>query len=428
MKKTLNINGMHCISCEIVIRQKIEEAWYKQAIIGISHKKWNIVLELEDNNDIEKIKESIEQAWYQVGSKIQKQKSDHPQWWWKRWIWIILAWLLVVLLINTDISKIMPQYTELTFGIALLIGLVASISTCLAVTGWIVIGYAESVSDKNPLKTQLLFHWGRVLAFVVGGGLLGIVWGSLQTTAGLSLILNIIVGGILLYLGLQILGLVPNISRRWIHLPTWIANYISKIKNPKYAWFVGALTFFVPCGFTQSMQIIALQSGWFWQWGTMMWLFALGTLPVLLGLWLWTKYIKEKIRMFNPIIATLLVAFGAFTLFNGAQLFKNMQTNNNQEIYQSNQQTSEVEIVQVGHNGWEFVPSTIKLNQGKNYIVRVTPERNGIGCMYALAYWGKSYIIKEWEVFDLYVDGSKKKNIPLVCASMGMRQGLIVIK
>jgi uncharacterized protein len=427
MKKTLYIEGMHCISCEVIIRQKIEEAWYKDTIVDISHKRWNITLELKDTQDLSKIKESIIQAWYQVDWKKYPKKSDNNQWWWKKWLWIVFAWLLVFLLIHTDISKIMPQYTQLTLGIALLIGLVASISTCLAVTGGIVIGYAETISDKNPRKTHLLFHWARIFAFVVGWWLLGVVGGGLQTTIWLSLILNILVWVLLLYLGLQIWGFVPNISRRWIHLPWGIVKYISKIKDPKYAWLVWALTFFVPCGFTQSMQIIALQSGWFWQWGIMMWFFALGTLPVLLGLWLWTGYIKEKIRIFNPIIASLLVAFGVFTLFNGSQLLKTIQTNNNQAIYQSNQETSEVEIVQVGHDWWQFIPSTIILNQGKNYIVRVTPERNWIGCMYALAYWGKSYLIKEGEVFDLYVDGSRKKNIPLVCG-MGMRQWLITIK
>ncbi len=427
MKKILHIHGMHCVSCEIVIRQKIEGAWYKQAIYSVSYKKRNIVLELKNDKDIKKIKESIEQAWYKVDLKIQKQESDKFWWWQKIW-WIVFAWLLVFLLINTDISKIMPKYTDLTLGIALLIGLVASVSTCLAVTGWIVIGYAESITDKNPRKTQLLFHWGRILAFIVGGGLLGIVGGSFKATAGFSLVVNSIVWGILLYLGLQLLGFVPNISRRWIRLPVQIMNYISKIKNPKYAWLVWALTFFVPCWFTQSMQIIALQGGGFLQWAMMMWFFALGTLPVLLWLGLWTNYLKEKIRMVYPIIATLLVAFGIFTLFNGFQLIRSMKITN---LYQENIQInemSEAEIVEVAHDGRQFVPSTINLNQWKNYIIRVTPERNWIWCMYALSYWGKTYVIREWEVFDLLVDGSKKRNIPLVCASMGMRQGIIVIK
>ncbi len=44
---------------------------------------------------------------------------------------------------------------------------------------------------------------------------------------------------------------------------------------------LGILTFFLPCGFTQSMQISALTTGSFLQGGLIMLIFALGTLPIL---------------------------------------------------------------------------------------------------------------------------------------------------
>jgi sulfite exporter TauE/SafE len=37
--------------------------------------------------------------------------------------------------------------------------------------------------------------------------------------------------------------------------------------------------------------------------------FALGTLPVLFGVGLGTKYIKDKLTLINPLIASLLVVF-----------------------------------------------------------------------------------------------------------------------
>jgi sulfite exporter TauE/SafE len=44
---------------------------------------------------------------------------------------------------------------------------------------------------------------------------------------------------------------------------------------------LGAATFFLPCGFTQSMQAYALTTGSFMTGGLTMLVFALGTLPVL---------------------------------------------------------------------------------------------------------------------------------------------------
>ncbi|HCB52054.1 TPA: hypothetical protein DEP21_05855 [Patescibacteria group bacterium] len=46
----------------------------------------------------------------------------------------------------------------------------------------------------------------------------------------------------------------------------------------------GVLTFFLPCGFTLAMQILAISSGNFWMGGLIMGFFALGTLPGLLGI------------------------------------------------------------------------------------------------------------------------------------------------
>ena len=56
---------------------------------------------------------------------------------------------------------------------------------------------------------------------------------------------------------------------------------IEKIGNKFAPLLLGILTFFLPCGFTQSMQINAMASGNFLQGGLIMLIFTLGTLPVL---------------------------------------------------------------------------------------------------------------------------------------------------
>ena len=91
-------------------------------------------------------------------------------------------------------------------------------------------------------------------------------------------------------------------------------------------------------------------------------------------------------------------------------------------------QNLETEIVQVGHNWSQFVPSSIKLAVGKNYKLVVTPSSDGRGCMYEVVYQWKAYKIKKGETFELLVDGSKVTKIPLVCSAMGMRQGEIVVQ
>ena len=74
------------------------------------------------------------------------------------------------------------------------------------------------------------------------------------------------------------------------------------------------------------MQLLALQSGSMRQGMLIMTAFALGTLPVLFGIGMGTKYIKDKISIINPLIASLLVVFGCYTIYNATVLAQSLTT------------------------------------------------------------------------------------------------------
>ena len=59
------------------------------------------------------------------------------------------------------------------------------------------------------------------------------------------------------------------------------AHSVSMFNHTLTPLLVGIVTFFLPCGFTQSMQLYALTTGSFLKGGFTMLAFALGTLPVL---------------------------------------------------------------------------------------------------------------------------------------------------
>jgi sulfite exporter TauE/SafE len=56
---------------------------------------------------------------------------------------------------------------------------------------------------------------------------------------------------------------------------------VSRLNHTLTPLLVGLVTFFLPCGFTQSMQLYALTTGSFLTGGLTMLAFALGTFPVL---------------------------------------------------------------------------------------------------------------------------------------------------
>gem|GEM_PF-2818948 len=73
-----------------------------------------------------------------------------------------------------SLSNILPTQSAGIFTMILL-GLAASLSTCLAITGGIIFGFSRGIA-KNDFKKQLQihgsFHGGRILGFVLGGAVL----------------------------------------------------------------------------------------------------------------------------------------------------------------------------------------------------------------------------------------------------------------
>ena len=64
MKKTLKIKGMHCASCEILLKEAIEEAGTK--VVSASQTKGEIVVDMKGENEMPAIRKAIEKEGYSV--------------------------------------------------------------------------------------------------------------------------------------------------------------------------------------------------------------------------------------------------------------------------------------------------------------------------------------------------------------------------
>lgn len=226
---------------------------------------------------------------------------------------------------------------DFSLPLALLIGLVAGVSTCLALTGGLALSLAASYADAHPqagrltrFKPQLLFNLGRITGFFFLGGLLGLVGTSFKLSPIINSLLVIFVGIVILFLGLKLLNISPALNNFGFNLP----KKFSRLAKTKNALLLGALTFFIPCGFTQAVQIYAIGTGDFLRGGLTMALFAIGTAPGLLGLgglaalWKNPQVIKNnqkksgwQNKTFLRIAGAIIVIFALMNLNNGLRLF-----------------------------------------------------------------------------------------------------------
>jgi sulfite exporter TauE/SafE len=212
------------------------------------------------------------------------------------------------------------------------IGVVASLSTCMALVGGLVLSVSVSYEKDNPNATtrelmipQLIFNLGRIVGFACLGALIGKI-GSLFSLHGISLLIAIVaISVIMLMLGLSLTELSPRFRGFRLTLPAGIMKLFSRTNNKgkEYShiepFLLGALSFFLPCGFTQVVQLFALSTGDALYSALIMMSFAIGTTPLLLGISSLGAIFKgdSAQRMFRAL-GVVIIGFSLFNITNAA--------------------------------------------------------------------------------------------------------------
>ncbi|HLC75595.1 MAG TPA: sulfite exporter TauE/SafE family protein [Candidatus Peribacterales bacterium] len=332
---TLHIAGMTCGSCEILLERKLR-AVPGVKDVAVNHRKntASLVLDTESPPSIDHLAAIIHEAGYSLENEdTPTTETVAPAE--QKWIEIGCSLLIIfavykVLQAFNLISLAPTAETTLSFTGIILIGLVAGTSSCLAVTGGLLLAIAAKYNEIHRAKTVwekftplLHFNIGRLASYFVLGGMVGVLGKSIVLSPAATGYTNIVVALVMLWLALTMLTIIPKGSFP-IRLPKKLGHKIARLsesRNPLAPLMLGALTFFLPCGFTQSLQLVALASGSFVGGATTMFLFALGTLPSLLGIsFISSKATGRTSHLFIHFAGVLVLLLSIFNLRNGMAL------------------------------------------------------------------------------------------------------------
>lgn len=211
---------------------------------------------------------------------------------------------------------------NVTYGTAFVIGIIASLSTCMAVVGGLVLSMSATFAKEgDKIKPQLMFHGGRIVAFFILGGVIGALGSAFTLGTTGTFILGLIIAVVMIILGINLLDVFPWAKRLQPSMPKFIAKRAHGLSNLNHTLtplFVGIATFFLPCGFTQSMQLYSLTTGSFLKGGLTMLSFALGTLPILALISFSSFSIQNSKRsgIFFKSAGLIVILFALFNLIN----------------------------------------------------------------------------------------------------------------
>lgn len=283
-KYLFHVRGMHCHSCKILIEDYIkEQPGVLSASVNLA--KQTLLVEVETQDTPEKLVADWSKILlpHKYHLSLEKQKSTDE---FKSLVYavpfgLIIFGLFFLLqksgLIDLGFSDGFSPWT------AFLIGIIASLSSCLTMVGGLVLSLSAKLSQKvSTTRPLALFHMGRIAGFAVFGGILGVVGGVIAINNSVMAALGIIASLIMVILGINLLNIFHITRGLQLALPRKIFDFFIRIESGFFApIIVGIATFFLPCGFTQSMQFASLSSGSFMNGVAIMSMFALGTFPML---------------------------------------------------------------------------------------------------------------------------------------------------
>ncbi|MFH2113665.1 MAG: sulfite exporter TauE/SafE family protein [Spirochaetota bacterium] len=324
----LYVDGMTCPACESRISKSllaiggVKEAW-AQARGGKVDVEFDEALV-----DLGTLKATIEKVGYAI--RVKRNSSTAVA----IGLGVLLA-ALYLLASSSGLFNALPK-VDASIGYAMLfvVGLLTSIH-CVAMCGGIALSQsirrqdegtaAEPPSGKRQQLTPgLLYNTGRILSYTVIGGVVGALGAAFNFSPVIRGTIASLAGLLMVVLGLRMLGLLkvaPHLAR-FVPVRLRLAGTKAVLALRSHGPFtVGVLNGFMPCGPLQTMQLYALGTGSALAGAASMFIFSVGTVPLMLVFGLTAALLPRK---FVPVMvkasAVLVMFLGVVTFGRAAAL------------------------------------------------------------------------------------------------------------
>ena len=323
---TLRISGMNCRACE----QRIENVLL--SLQGVKSVNASYVDEsvriVYDGREtaLNSIKQVIESLHYGVVNSDPISGKSHRDW----IVSLFVSGILIsgyLFFMRTGSFNIFPVVEQgMALPVLFTVGLLTSVH-CIAMCGGINISQCANIaltdSDKKYQKILpgLLYNGGRVVSYTVIGGFVGALGAVVTPSGAFKGVVMLSAGLFMLAMGINMLGLFPFLRKIIPHAPKSIAKRINSEKNGKGPFIVGLLNGFMPCGPLQAMQLYALSTGSAIMGAVSMFLFSLGTVPLMFGLGALSSFLSARFTAVMMKVSAVLVMFlGVMMLNSGLSL------------------------------------------------------------------------------------------------------------
>jgi sulfite exporter TauE/SafE/copper chaperone CopZ/plastocyanin domain-containing protein len=278
--ENIRIGGMTCVNCQNRIEKKLKSlAGVESAEVDYAAGTAKVTYN-EAAVGKSEITSAIESLGYTTpeGSIVPK----------------IIGILVIILALSallrafgtSSIAASFPLAKEgMGYGMLLVIGLFTSVH-CIAMCGGI--NLSQNLGGAGLLP-GVLYNAGRLVSYTAVGVAVGALGSVITISDQFRSIVLALAGLLMVIMGLNMLGLFPAL-RRFTQkvsksiLPQFFTKKIEGQKAGRGPLVIGILNGFMPCGPLQAMQLYALSTASPIKGGLAMFLFCMGTIPLMFAL------------------------------------------------------------------------------------------------------------------------------------------------
>lgn len=307
-REIIKVYDMTCTSCENRVERALKKA---PGVVNAMASYSSQQVTVEYDSEIctrEQLQDAINKAGYSTKSSSSIKFAGL----------LVIAAAVLLLGNSTAGFDMSAELNNASYAVLFIVGILTSIH-CVGMCGGIMLTQSLSKNNilnekQNKFKTLMpviLYNAGRVTSYTIIGGVVGALGSVLSLSLNVKAGLQIFAGIFMVIMGLNMAGF--SAFRKFnIKLP-WSS---CKVKNkPKAPFLVGMLNGLMPCGPLQTMQLYALGTGSAINGAISMFLFSLGTVPLMLlfgavsGL-LSKGYTKQLLKFSGILVVVLGLIMG----------------------------------------------------------------------------------------------------------------------
>jgi sulfite exporter TauE/SafE/copper chaperone CopZ len=360
----MKVSGMTCDHCRHRITTALKQLEGISDVEVILEENKVIITYDEERSTIDEMLEKINDLGYETDSS-QVYKDEKSFFDSKRnnifslafmLIGIILMYLFIKNYFGFDFFNVIPQIdSSISLPLLFIIGLMSSIH-CIGMCGAINLAASTGIKVKSSVKRPILYNTGRVISYTATGAIAGLL-GKVLTPN--NVMQGLLVGLAAVFMLIMGLSMLDVISRKFLSfLP----------KNSKLARLrtssplvMGLLNGLMPCGPLQAMQIYAMSTASMFLGAASMFLFAMGTVPLMFLVGMIFNSVKgKKVYVLHRVSAVLVIVL-SIVMFSRAAgyLGINLSLGGNQTY----------EIAEV-RDGYQYVDIEVQSGSYKKIMVQ----------------------------------------------------------